>query len=164
MEAIKILANLGHPPIGRLMTYQALDSTFRFIKIKKDPQCALCSENASITEPVSYAPEETMNVLPEITTLELRQRMQQGLDGILLDVRERNEFHYARIEGCELVPLSNWPDVAAYLPKNSKYYVYCAAGVRSARAGEWMLAHGYHDVTNIAGGIQQWLAEEAALS
>jgi adenylyltransferase/sulfurtransferase len=37
MEAIKLLANLGHPPLGRLIHYRALPTLFREIKIKPDP-------------------------------------------------------------------------------------------------------------------------------
>ncbi|MDA7656241.1 hypothetical protein N8621_01260 [Akkermansiaceae bacterium] len=51
MEAIKLLANLGHPPLGRLIHYRALSTLFREIKIKPDPDCPLCGDNPTITEP-----------------------------------------------------------------------------------------------------------------
>jgi rhodanese-related sulfurtransferase len=158
MEAIKLLAQIGEPPLGRLIHYRALTTAFREIKIKRDPNCPLCSENASITEPLIDKKE--MTPLPEITTLKLRQILADGFDGILLDVREQDEYFMAHIEGSELLPLSGWPAVAANLPKNTKYLVHCAVGMRSARAGEWMLQNGFEDVTNIAGGMKQWLQEE----
>jgi adenylyltransferase/sulfurtransferase len=158
METIKLLAGLGRPPLGRLIHYRALDTTFREIKIKKDPACPLCSERATIRKPVQEPPP--MNEIPEITTLELREILARGFDGILLDVREEDEYALAHIEGSQLLPLSKWPEAAANLPKEAKYYVHCAAGLRSARACHWMLQNGFSDATNVAGGMKQWLAEE----
>jgi adenylyltransferase/sulfurtransferase len=158
MEAIKLLANLGHPPLGRLIHYRALPTLFREIKIKPDPGCPLCGDNPNITKP--FTEKKEMTELPEITTLELREILTDGFEGILLDVREQDEYMMARIEGSELLPLSGWPSSAANLPKDAKYYVHCAAGMRSARAGTWMLQNGFSDVTNVAGGMKQWLQEE----
>ena len=158
MEAIKLLANLGHPPLGRLIHYRALPTLFREIKIKPDPGCPLCGDNPNITKP--FTDKKEMTELPEITTLELRKIVTDGLEGILLDVREQDEYMMAHIEGSELLPLSGWPSPAANLPKDAKYYVHCAAGMRSARAGTWMLQNGFSDVTNVAGGMKQWLQEE----
>ncbi|HBI30718.1 MAG TPA: hypothetical protein DDY45_01670 [Verrucomicrobiales bacterium] len=158
MEAIKLLANIGQAPLGRLIHYRALSSSFREIKIKPDPDCPLCGANPTITEPSTDKKE--MTELPEITTLELRKILSDGFEGILLDVREQDEYMMAHIEGSELLPLSGWPSSAVNLPKNVKYYVHCAAGMRSARAGTWMLQNGFSDVTNIAGGMKQWLQEE----
>jgi len=159
MEAIKLLAGLGSPPLGRLIHYRALTTAFREIKIKKDPSCPLCGPEAHLNKPT---PEKSdMTELPEISTRELREILAQGFDGILLDVREQDEYLTAHIEGSQLLPLSGWPEAAAQLPKDAKYYVHCAAGLRSARAGTWMLQNGFTDVTNVAGGMKQWLAEES---
>lgn len=157
MEAIKLLAGIGQPPLGRLIHYRALSTTFREIKIKRDPGCPLCGENPTITEPITE--KKDMTELPEITTLELRQILTDGFEGILLDVREQDEYMMAHIEGSELLPLSGWPASAANLPKDAKYLVHCAAGMRSAKAGTWMLQNGFTDVTNVAGGMKHWLQE-----
>ena len=160
MEAIKLLAGIGKPPLGRLVHYRALDTSFREIKIKKDPNCPLCGENAPIKEPVSYnEPSCPMSPVPEISTLELRKILAEGFEGILLDVREQDEYFMSHIEGSQLLPLSGWPEVATNLPKDTKYLVHCAVGMRSARAAEWMLANGFDDVTNVAGGMKQWQME-----
>jgi len=159
MEAIKLLAGIGKPPLGRLVHYRALDTSFREIQIKRDPACSLCGDQPTITKPVSYQTSCDMTPLPEITTLELREILKNGFDGILLDVREQDEYFMAHIEGSQLLPLSGWPAAATHLPKEAKYYVHCAAGMRSARAGEWMLQNGFTDVTNVAGGMKQWLEE-----
>ncbi len=49
MEAIKILLGLGDPLIGRLLVYDALEATFRTLKLRRDPACPTCSEGAEIT-------------------------------------------------------------------------------------------------------------------
>jgi adenylyltransferase/sulfurtransferase len=131
---------------------------FREIKIKRDPGCPLCGDNPSITKP--FTDKKDMIELPEITTLELRKILAEGFEGILLDVREQDEYMMAHIEGSELLPLSGWPASAHNLPRDAKYYVHCAAGMRSAKAGVWMLQNGFTDVTNVAGGMKQWLQEE----
>ena len=158
MEAIKLLGGIGRPPLGRLIHYRALSTSFREMKIKPDPGCPLCGEKPTITKPITE--KKDMTELPEITTLELREILADGFEGILLDVREQDEYMMAHIEGSELLPLSGWPSVAANLPKDAKYYVHCAAGMRSAKAGSWMLQNGFTDVTNVAGGMKQWLQEE----
>lgn len=157
MEAIKLLASLGQPPLGRLIHYRALSTAFREIKIKRDPGCPLCGDNPTITKP--FTDKKDMIELPEITTLELRKILAEGFEGILLDVREQDEYMMAHIEGSELLPLSGWPASAHNLPRDAKYYVHCAAGMRSAKAGVWMLQNGFTDVTNVAGGMKQWLQE-----
>src|SRR5262245_43639079 len=49
-EAIKLLAGVGEPLVGSLMVYDALEMTYRKIKVRKDPSCVLCGENPSQTE------------------------------------------------------------------------------------------------------------------
>ncbi len=47
-EAIKLLLGVGDPLSGRLLTYDALGTTFRQFKIRRDPNCQTCGENAHI--------------------------------------------------------------------------------------------------------------------
>lgn len=162
METIKLIIGLGKPPLGRLIHYRALDTSFRELKIKADPGCQLCGEKPTITAPVNYSETSCdMNdqELPHISTLELKKILDDGFEGILLDVREQDEFMMAHIDGVQLLPLSGWPEVASNLPKDTKYLVLCAAGVRSARAGMWMQQNGFEDVTNVTGGMKSWLQE-----
>ena len=46
IEAIKLLLELGDPLVGRLLTYDALDQSFRTFKVRRDPSCPACGENA----------------------------------------------------------------------------------------------------------------------
>ena len=46
VEAIKMLLGLGDPLVGRLLAYDALEETFRTFKVRRDPSCPACGENA----------------------------------------------------------------------------------------------------------------------
>src|SRR6266700_77434 len=49
-EAIKLLTGIGEPLVGRLMIYDALEMSYRTVKVRKDPECPLCGKNPTITE------------------------------------------------------------------------------------------------------------------
>ncbi len=46
IETIKLILDLGEPLIGRLLSYDSLDQSFRTFKVRRDPQCPACGENA----------------------------------------------------------------------------------------------------------------------
>lgn len=96
--------------------------------------------------------------LPEISAAEARQRLAAPNPPRLIDVREPNEFEFAHIAGAELLPLSQWPAIAEekLTDPGEPILVLCHHGMRSARAGEFLLRNGFTDVTNIAGGIDAW--------
>ena len=47
LEAIKLLLDLGDPLVGRLLAYDALEQSFRTFKVRRDPECPACGENAA---------------------------------------------------------------------------------------------------------------------
>jgi len=53
-EAIKVLTGVGEPLVGRLMIYDALEMQYRQVKVRKDPDCAVCGENPTVTELIDY--------------------------------------------------------------------------------------------------------------
>src|SRR5258705_3000997 len=53
-EAIKLLTGIGDTLLGRLMVYDALEMSYRKIKLRKDPNCAICGENPSVTGLIDY--------------------------------------------------------------------------------------------------------------
>ncbi len=46
VETIKLLLELGDPLVGRLLTYDSMDQSFRTFKVRRDPSCPACGENA----------------------------------------------------------------------------------------------------------------------
>lgn len=99
--------------------------------------------------------------VPEISVTEAQRRLTGPQPPRLIDVREADEFEVARIPGAELLPLSQWPAIAAEKLNDpaQAILVHCHHGGRSARATEFLLRNGFTDVTNVAGGIDAWALE-----
>ena len=158
MEAIKIIAQYGATLAGRMLHYDATDSRMREITLRRDPDCALCGQSPSISRPVAGGENGTKSWrLREIDAASARNLLEAGFDGVLLDVREPDEYAWAHIEGSRLAPLSEFMSHLSELPPDPAYLVYCKVGQRSAHAGTMMLEAGFRNVTNIQGGIMAWI-------
>ena len=114
-EAIKLLTGIGDPLVGRLMVYDALEMTYRSVKVRKDPECPLCGKNPEITLETGLIDYEAFcgTITEEaaeaakgstITAKELKAMMDAGKDFFLVDVREPNEFEIVSIPGATLIP------------------------------------------------------------
>ena len=99
--------------------------------------------------------------LPEISVAEARDRLAGPTPPRLIDVREADEFETARIPGAELLPLSQWPAIAAekLTDPAQPLLIQCHHGARSGQAASFLLSNGFTDVTNLAGGIDAWSQE-----
>jgi rhodanese-related sulfurtransferase len=75
---------------------------------------------------------------------------------VVLDVRERDEFVQVRIDGSLFIPMSQLGARLDEVPKDRPVIVICATGNRSANVTGHLLASGWTDVANIAGGISTW--------
>ncbi len=156
MEAIKYLTGLGNPPIGKLLYYDALNTSFREIKINKDPSCPLCSGQASIHSLTEVALAEcALDEIPSITCAELSNLMES--EPFLIDVREPKEFAQNRIPGSQLIPLSQLRNgEVPPLPNDKTIYVHCKSGARSKAAIDILQKAGYSRLINISDGIDGW--------
>ena len=96
-----------------------------------------------------------------ISVKELKEKIDKGEDFILLDVREPQEYNFARIKEKDamLVPLMKLPSVIDKLPKDKPIYVLCRSGNRSLQATMWLLQKGFKNVKNVEGGILAWSQE-----
>jgi adenylyltransferase/sulfurtransferase len=97
----------------------------------------------------------TNNGIPQISVLELKQRLDAGEDLMILDVREPYECQIASIGGT-LIPMNQVPDRLAEIDRNREIVVQCRSGARSQRVAEFLAAQGYPNVRNLAGGILAW--------
>jgi rhodanese-related sulfurtransferase len=159
-EAIKLLTGIGEPLLGRLMVYDALEMSYRTIKIRKDP------ETPKITELIDY--EAFCGVLSDeatqaakdatITPRELREMLDSGKSIALIDVREPVEWDINHISGAELIPKSSLEagDGLAKLPHDRTAVLYCKTGVRSAEALAAVKNAGFSDAVHLQGGITAW--------
>ena len=165
METLKLILGIGTVPLGKLTVYDALQSSFRSLKLHRDPHCRLCGDQPEITRvsnPETNA-QTTCTLAPEdmesITTHELRSLLAGDFQGLLIDVREPHEHAVAHIPGARLVPLGSLPDELETLPADCEIYIHCKSGMRSARAVRLLLDQGFTRVKNITGGIDAWLAD-----
>jgi len=167
LEAIKLLTGIGEPLIGKLLHFDGLTSRFRTFILRRDPQCAVCSEQPTLTEPIDYegfcgVPSFThskMNRPPEvpsITVEDLQAMRRSGTAPFLLDVREPDEHFVARIDGAKLIPLGELMTRVGEIPRDEKVVVHCKLGGRSAKAVAALMELGFENVWNVNGGIQAW--------
>lgn len=164
METLKLLLGIGTVPLGKLTAYDALHSSFRTIKLNRDPACRLCGDTPEIHSVsnrethTSIACSTPNSAMPSITTAELRSLLAGNFQGLLIDVREPQEHAMCSIEGARLIPLGTLKNHLAELPKDAEIYIHCKSGMRSGRAVEFMLDQGFTRVSNVTGGIDAWLA------
>ena len=93
--------------------------------------------------------------IPQITVLELKQRLDAGQDLMILDVREPFEYQIANIGGT-LIPQNQVPQRLAEIDRDREIVVQCRSGARSQRIAEFLAQQGYPNVKNLAGGILAW--------
>jgi len=98
--------------------------------------------------------------MEEITATELKRRMDAGEDIQLIDVRQPDEYAFAKIDGAKLIPLGEVIKRMGELDEKRETVVHCKMGGRSARAIEALQAAGYKgDLKNLKGGITAWSNE-----
>ncbi len=98
--------------------------------------------------------------MQEITVKELKERLDSGEDVQLIDVREPNEFEFARIEGAKLIPLREIISRMGEIDEAKETIVQCHVGGRSARAIMALQQAGFSGVLkNLRGGISAWSNE-----
>jgi rhodanese-related sulfurtransferase len=96
--------------------------------------------------------------VPEISVVKASALLKSANPPRLIDVRENDEWAVAKIEGAELLPLSQWPAIAVekLTDRTQPLVIQCHHGGRSARAASWLIEQGYTSVLNLAGGIDAW--------
>ena len=170
-ETIKIILGGGEPLINRLLLFDAWKMRFRELKLRKDPECPVCGERATIKELIDYEefcglrprpaaetkPIEETRQMEEITATDLKQRLDRGDDIQIIDVREPNEYDVARIPGAKLIPLGQVVGRQEEIDPERETVVHCKGGVRSARAIEALTGAGFRGkLVNLKGGITAW--------
>ncbi len=155
-EAIKWICQIGESLFGRLLIFDALCSRLREIKIKRDPQCALCGNLPTIRTLEEMTWQCAAQNKNEVTVEELKRLLDQNADLYLLDVREQNEWDIAHINGAHLNPMSTFEKNFGSVPKDKPIYCYCKMGGRSAKAIEFLKSRGYQKLFLVQGGISAW--------
>ena len=170
-EAIKLLAGIGEPLIGRLQIYDALEMGWRQLKVRKDPNCAICGENPTVTELIDYddfcgaITDEAAEAVAGHTVgrqaaggvagrpggrrqgLPAGRRSREGRAGHQPDPRLGAD------------PQGRLPDRrgAGRLPQDKQVVLYCKTGVRSAEVLALVHGAGLADAVHVGGGVSAWV-------
>ncbi|MBW3587393.1 molybdopterin-synthase adenylyltransferase MoeB [Microcoleus vaginatus GB2-A3] len=168
-EAIKIILGQGTTLSGRLLLYNALDMTFRQLKLRPNPVRPVIEKLIDYEQfcgiPQAKAQEASQQTqIPEMTVAELKELIDSGAkDFVLLDVRNPNEYQICQIPGSVLVPL---PDIehgagvakVKELVNGHRLIAHCKMGGRSAKALGILKEAGIEGI-NVKGGITAWSEE-----
>lgn len=166
-EAIKLLTGIGESLIGRLMIYDALEMSYRTVKIRKDPECLICGKNPTITELIDYetfcgaVSDEAMEAAQGSTIVprELKKWIDDGENIFLVDVREPAEFEIVSIPGATLIPKGEFLNGSALelMPQDKRIVLYCKSGMRSAEALAIVKGAGFADAVHVGSGVVGWV-------
>ncbi|MDD5351186.1 MAG: molybdopterin-synthase adenylyltransferase MoeB [Chthoniobacteraceae bacterium] len=169
LEALKLIAGVGEPLVGRLAHFDALRFKFREFKLRRDPQCPVCGEHPSITAPVDYdqfclgagnaAPSAGNGEIPSFSVAELKRKLDAGEPFDLVDVREPFEWEICSIPGARRIPLGEIPARLAELDRAREIALLCKSGVRSVKALRILREAGFSRLWNVEGGISAWARE-----
>ncbi|MDQ1614140.1 MAG: sulfur-carrier protein adenylyltransferase/sulfurtransferase [Actinomycetota bacterium] len=166
-EAIKLITGIGEPLVGRLMVYDALEMQYRSVKVRKDPECAVCGKNPTVTELIDY--EEFCGTISTeaaeaardstISVHDLKAMIDRGEKIELVDVREPGEFEIVSIPGATLIPKNDILSGEALggLPQDRRVVLYCKTGQRSAETLAVLKGAGFADAVHVGGGVSAWV-------
>ena len=119
-EAIKLLLGIGEPMIGRMLLYDALEMSFQTIKVRKDPNCPVCSIAKADVKLIDYeqfcgmpahdhseysAADETEELaINSVTVHDVKAALENGGDVLVVDVRDPHEWDISAIDGTVRIP------------------------------------------------------------
>jgi adenylyltransferase/sulfurtransferase len=162
-EAIKLITGIGETLLGRLMVYDALEMTYRTVRIRKDPK------GAPITELIDYeafcgaVSDEAAEAASgsTITAAELKAMVDGGEDPYIVDVREPAEYEIVAIPGSHLIPKGDIVsgDALSSLPSDKKIVLHCKSGARSAEALAVLKQAGFAGAVHVQGGVLAWQSQ-----
>jgi sulfur-carrier protein adenylyltransferase/sulfurtransferase len=168
-EAIKLLTGTGDSLAGRLMIYDALEMNYRTVRVRKDPECAICGKHPTITGLIDYdafcgAVSEDAAAAASgstITATELKEMLDRKDDIFLIDVREPNEYEIVSIPGATLIPKDQFITGVALekLPQDKRIVLHCKSGARSAEALAVVKNAGFSDAVHVGGGVLAWVSQ-----
>ncbi|MBS1249624.1 MAG: putative adenylyltransferase/sulfurtransferase MoeZ [Chloroflexi bacterium] len=168
-EAIKLILGIGDSLAGKLLLYNALDMSFDFVNLRKNPDCKVCGSDPEVTELIDY---EEFCGMPahdhgagsageewDITALELKERLEKEDDIHLIDVREPHELEISSLEGADLIPMGQLASRMHKLDSAEEIVLFCKSGTRSTRALEILASAGFRRIKNLKWGINNWAVE-----
>ena len=149
------------------MIYDALEMSYRTVRVRKDPECAICGKNPTITGLIDYdafcgtlsADAQEAASGSTITATELKGMLDRDDNIFLVDVREPNEYEIVSIPGATLIPKDRILQGTALeeLPQDKKIVLHCKSGARSAECLAVLHNAGFSDAVHVGGGVLAWV-------
>ena len=168
-EAIKFLLGIGSSLAGRLLLYNALDMSFEYVTLKKNPNCKVCGPPPEVTALIDYNEfcgvpgldheDGSAGAGWDIAARELSAQLKSGKPLRLIDVREPHELAISSIAGAQNIPLGELAGQLSRLDSSDDIVLFCKSGNRSRRALELLVSAGFRKVKNLQGGINAWARE-----
>ena len=159
-EAIKLITGIGEPLLGRLMVYDALEMSYRTIRVRKDPTAEPVNELIDYDAFCGVVSDEAAQaaVGSTITPGELKAKFERGDKFMLVDVREPHEYEIVKIPGSVLIPKDRIVSGEAFanLPQDKPIVLHCKTGARSAEALAALHKAGFADAVHVGGGVLGW--------
>lgn len=154
-EAMKLIAGVGEPLIGRVLVYDALAARTRELRVNRDPlgapvtglvdaELACAAQDPDQAAALSPVPDAELIDGPALVA-----RLRGGAVR-LIDVRSRAEHAERRIRDSDCIPLESL-EAGASVP--GPVVLYCERDPRSVRAAAGLVARGTTDVAILRGGI-----------
>jgi len=164
LQTIKLILGM-ETLVGRFLLFDALETTWRELKVRKNADCPVCSENPTQTGLIDYvqfcgvpAAAEPEGELPTMAPRELSARLANGEALTVVDVREPHEWEIVNLaeHGATLMPLGQVGERMGELDPRERIVVHCKMGGRSAKAVKQLRDAGFRNVWNLEGGILGW--------
>ncbi|MDN5604142.1 MAG: molybdopterin-synthase adenylyltransferase MoeB [Kocuria sp.] len=173
-EAIKVIAGVGEPLLGRVLVYDALAASFQELRLAPDPGRPRVTTVApdldeSVVGPACSLQGGSEPTVPEdeITPDGLRTLLAERRDVTLVDVREIWESRLGAIAGAENIPLGeierdSGVELGSRLDPEGPAVFYCKSGARSRKAMEIVsAARPDVDIRSLSGGYDGWASSGA---
>ncbi len=164
-EAIKVLAGMGKTLTGRLMLFDSLDFTARFLKLKPNPSNPVSGINPTIRTLIDYEAfcnpgrEPNRQTVKDISPAEVKKLLDDGTKIQIIDVREPPEYELANI-GALNIPLNSIQEKVGLIERGIPVIVHCKSGQRSRNAiAQLQQLHQFTNLLNMKGGLLKWRDE-----
>jgi molybdopterin/thiamine biosynthesis adenylyltransferase/rhodanese-related sulfurtransferase len=168
-EVLKTILGIGKSLVGKLLMYDALDMSFEYVNLRKNPNCKICGNNPAITQLIDYeefcgTPAHNPDLGSagndwDISATELAHQLKTNNNLKVVDVREPHELEISQIPGSILIPLGELASRMSELDSADNIILMCKSGTRSTRALEILHSAGFRKIKNLKGGINSWARE-----
>ncbi|HET6763769.1 MAG TPA: molybdopterin-synthase adenylyltransferase MoeB [Longimicrobiaceae bacterium] len=163
LQTIKLILGM-ETLVGRFLLFDAIETTWRELKVRKSPDCPLCGDHPTQTGLIDYVQfcgvpaAQPEGELPTMAPRELSARLANGEPLTVVDVREPHEWEIVNLaeHDATLIPLGQVGERMGELDPSARIVVHCKMGGRSAKAVKQLREAGFRDVWNLEGGILAW--------